>query len=161
MINSEPNTTNRHDVNRTPRGSSAGSIAAEADFQVPLSVATQTGGSAIRPASFTGPFAMKPTNNAISSEGQKTCSRAIDAFGFFARSIEDLQLVTDVFVLEDHGPLEDIAERSLSRCHEDSGMERVGPGTVAAMGKAATILESCGVKLNKSHFPQNLTIMAP
>src|SRR5580700_3465726 len=39
--NSGPNTTNTHDPNRTPGGSSAGSAAAVADFQVPLSLGTQ------------------------------------------------------------------------------------------------------------------------
>lgn len=90
MINSGPNTTNPHDPNRTPGGSSAGSAAAVSDFQVPLSVGTQTGGSVIRPASYTRIFGMKPTYNAISPEGMKTCSITIDTFGFFARSMEDL-----------------------------------------------------------------------
>ena len=72
VTNSGPETTNPHNPNRTPGGSSCGSAAAVADFQVPLSLGGQTGGSLIRPASFTGVFAMKPTHNAISPEGQKS-----------------------------------------------------------------------------------------
>ena len=42
-------TRNPHDPARTPGGSSSGSAAAVADFQVPLAIGTQTGGSVIRP----------------------------------------------------------------------------------------------------------------
>ena len=43
------------------------------DFQVPISLGTQTGGSTIRPGSYNGIFAFKPTHNAISREGLKMC----------------------------------------------------------------------------------------
>ncbi|PTD07630.1 Glutamyl-tRNA [Fusarium culmorum] len=98
-MNSGPETTNPHDPNRTPGGSSCGSAAAVADLQVPLSLGAQTGGSIIRPASFTGIFAMKPTFNAISIEGQKAFAPTFDTFGFFGRSIDDLKLLADVFSL--------------------------------------------------------------
>nr|ODN86714.1 hypothetical protein L203_03962 [Cryptococcus depauperatus CBS 7841] len=101
VVNSGPETTNPHDPNRTPGGSACGSAAGVADLHVPLSVGTQNGGSVIRPASFTGVFAMKPTFSAISVEGQKAFSPSFDSFGFFARGIEDLQLLADVFALQD------------------------------------------------------------
>lgn len=72
-----------------------------ADFQVPLSLETQTGCSVIRPASFTGIFVFKPTHNAISLEGAKAVAPTFDTIGFFARSIEDLELVADVFAQGD------------------------------------------------------------
>lgn len=50
---------NPRDFKRTPGGSSSGSAAAVADYHVPISVGTQTGGSMIRPGSFTGTFALK------------------------------------------------------------------------------------------------------
>jgi len=52
--NSGPNTTNPHDPNRTPGGSSAGSAAAVADFQVPFSIGTQTSRSVIPQKSTNG-----------------------------------------------------------------------------------------------------------
>lgn len=50
---------NPHDPRRTPGGSSSGSGAAVGDFQVPIALGTQTGGSTIRPASFNGTYALK------------------------------------------------------------------------------------------------------
>ncbi|PGH18783.1 hypothetical protein AJ79_00196 [Helicocarpus griseus UAMH5409] len=85
LTNSGPDNTNPHGPNRTPVGSSCGSAAAVADLQVSLSLGSQTGGSIIRPASFTGVFAMKPTWNAISLEGQKSFSPTFDTFGLFSQ----------------------------------------------------------------------------
>ncbi|EXK26561.1 amidase [Fusarium oxysporum f. sp. melonis 26406] len=66
-----PKTHNPHDPLRTPGGSSSGSGAAVADFQAPMALGTQTGGSLIRPASFNGLYGFKPTWNSVSREGQK------------------------------------------------------------------------------------------
>ena len=115
---------------------------------------TQTRGSIIRPASFTGIFAMKPTYNPISTEGQKTCSITLDTFGFFARSIEDLQLVADVFAFKDIVPPRDILLKEAHVAVTKTPMwHRAGTGTVAAMEKAAAILESCGTKVEQVSFP--------
>lgn len=50
---------NAHNANHTPGGSSSGSGAAVADFQVPVALGTQTIGSIIRPGSFNGVYALK------------------------------------------------------------------------------------------------------
>ena len=154
VTNSGPETTHPHDPARTPGGSSCGSAAAVADFQVPLSLGGQTGGSLIRPASFTGVFAMKPTHNAISTEGQKTFSPTFDTFGFMARSIQDLQVVADVFCLQDDEVPKDVALTEVSVALVKTPMwHRAGPGTIAAMRKAITILEHSGVRVEEVSFP--------
>lgn len=79
-----PPTCNPHDVTRSPGGSSSGSGAVVGDLQVPLALGTQTGGSTIRPASYNGVFALKPTWNAISREGLKMCKA-----GSFCSSLAD------------------------------------------------------------------------
>lgn len=71
VTDSGPNATNPHNPNRTPSGSSCGSAAAVADFQVTLSLGAQTGGSVIRPASYTGVFAIKPTTMPFCSKGKR------------------------------------------------------------------------------------------
>ncbi len=90
-------TANPHRTTHTPGGSSSGSAAAVADFQVPLALGTQTGGSIIRPASFCGIYGMKPTWNLVSREGAKMFSASLDTIGWFARSAADLGLLLEVF----------------------------------------------------------------
>ncbi|KAI3324582.1 amidase signature enzyme [Xylariaceae sp. AK1471] len=157
VTNSGPNTTNPHDPNRTPGGSSCGSAAAVADMQVPLSLGAQTGGSIIRPASFTGVFAMKPTYDAISTEGQKAFAPTFDTFGFFARSVDDLQLLADVFAIVDDEPPQDVPLERISVALMKTPMwESAGPGTITAMNEGAKILISCGVRVEEVSFPQGL-----
>ena len=92
-------TGNPIDPAHTPGGSSAGSAAAVADFHVPLTLSTQTGGSTIRPASYCGVTAMKPSFGLISTEGMKRYAPSFDTVGFHARSVADLALVAEVFDL--------------------------------------------------------------
>ena len=54
-------TRNPHDAAYSPGGSSSGSAAAVADFQVPVAFGTQTAGSVIRPAAYCGIVGYKPT----------------------------------------------------------------------------------------------------
>jgi amidase len=93
-------TKNPLDPTRTPGGSSSGSAAAVADFQAALALGTQTGGSTIRPGSFCGIYALKPTWNTVSREGLKMYSATCDTAGFYARSANDLMLVADAFNLD-------------------------------------------------------------
>ena len=97
-------TRNPHNLARTPGGSSSGSAAAVGDFHVPLALGTQTGGSLIRPASFCGVYAMKPTWNAVSAEGVKLISTTLDTVGWYGRSVADLALLADTFALQDDEP---------------------------------------------------------
>ena len=98
-------TRNPHDVRHTPGGSSSGSAAGVADLHVPLSFGTQTGGSLIRPASFTGVYAIKPTYGIVSNEGVKQYAPTLDTVGWYARCVADLELVAKAFRLPDieHG----------------------------------------------------------
>ncbi|MBO6755168.1 MAG: amidase [Roseibium sp.] len=89
-------TVNPHDPSRTPGGSSSGSAAAVAAYQVPLALGTQTNGSVIRPASFCGTYGFKPTRGVISRRGILQTSVSLDQVGVFARSLEDVALLTDV-----------------------------------------------------------------
>jgi len=77
------------DPSRTPGGSSSGSAAAVADFMVPLAFGTQTAGSLIRPASYCGIFAYKPTYNVIARAGAKPGADSLDTVGVYGRSVED------------------------------------------------------------------------
>lgn len=89
-------TCNPHDTSRTPGGSSSGSAAAVASYQVPLAVGTQTNGSVIRPASFCGTYGFKPTRGMVSRSGVLQTSQSLDQLGVFARNGEDVALLVDV-----------------------------------------------------------------
>lgn len=94
-------TRNPHDPNRTPGGSSSGSAAAVADYQVPVAVGSQTGGSMIRPGSFCGIYAYKPSYGTISRAGMFALSRVLDHPGIYARALADIALVGDVLMVKD------------------------------------------------------------
>ena len=85
-------TANPHQVRHTPGGSSSGSAAAVADFQVPLAFATQTAGSTIRPAAFCGVVGYKPSFNRINRAGLKFSAESLDTIGLLARHVEDVAL---------------------------------------------------------------------
>ncbi len=89
---------NPHDTTRSPAASSAGSGAAVADFMAPLSIGTQTAGSILRPASFSGAVGFKPTLDAIPYVGIRSYSRPLDVIGPLCRSVEDAQLFMHAFV---------------------------------------------------------------
>ena len=84
-------TTNPFDPTRTPGGSSSGSGAAVAARMVPATIGTQVGGSIIRPASYCGNFALKPTQGAI-NRGERQAT-SMSTHGPHAGSIEDMWLV--------------------------------------------------------------------
>ena len=94
-------TRNPHNVRHTPGGSSSGPAAAVGDLHVPLSFGTQTGGSLIRPASFNGVYAIKPTYGIVSNEGVKQYAPALDTVGWYGRCVADLELVAQAFRLPD------------------------------------------------------------
>lgn len=91
-------TRNPHNPGHTPGGSSSGSAAAVAAGMVPLALGSQTNGSIIRPAAFCGVLGFKPTHGLISRHGVMKLSRTLDHIGAFARSIEDVALVSETLV---------------------------------------------------------------
>ena len=85
-------TKNPVNPEHTPGGSSSGSAAAVRDGQVPLALGTQTGGSVIRPASFCGIHALKPTFGMVARYGVTLQADWLDTVGTYGRSIEDVAL---------------------------------------------------------------------
>ncbi|WP_332698299.1 amidase [Bosea sp. (in: a-proteobacteria)] len=83
-------TRNPHDPSASPGGSSAGSAAAVAAGLVPLAIGTQTGGSVIRPATYCGAAAIKPSYDLLPTVGVKPYSRSLDTLGLMAASADDL-----------------------------------------------------------------------
>src|SRR5712664_1720295 len=83
-------TLNPRNPQHTPGGSSAGSAAAVAAGMIPLALGTQTGGSVIRPASFCGCAAIKPSYRLLPTIGVKCYSWTLDTVGLFAAGVRDV-----------------------------------------------------------------------
>ncbi|UNI13383.1 hypothetical protein JDV02_000131 [Purpureocillium takamizusanense] len=144
----------------TPGGSSSGSAAAVADGQVPIALGTQTGGSIVRPGSFCGVWAFKPTWGLVSTEGVSRCSVTCDTVGFFANHVDDLELVARVFRLELDTP-----ERanSIKTPFEVRGArvamikthvwELAKPATRAAWQRARELLVAAGAQVEDVDLP--------
>ena len=94
-------TRNPHNPEHTPGGSSSGSAAAVAASMVPLALGSQTAGSTIRPGSFCGVYAFKPTHGLIPRTGVLQLSRTLDHVGLFARSVDDIALIAEQLVGDD------------------------------------------------------------
>ena len=86
-------TVHPHNPAHTPGGSSEGSAAGVADFQVPMGFGTQTGGSTIRPAAFCGVVGYKPSLGEFSWVGIKLQCQNLDTLGLICRSLDDIPLL--------------------------------------------------------------------
>jgi Asp-tRNA(Asn)/Glu-tRNA(Gln) amidotransferase A subunit family amidase len=93
-------TVHPHDARHTPGGSSSGSAAAVADFQVPVGLGTQTGGSTIRPAAFCGVIGYKPSFGEFSRVGIKMQCHNLDTLGVICRSLDDVALMRGVLLAQ-------------------------------------------------------------
>ena len=91
FASSDPTATvNPHNHGHTPGGSSSGSAAAVAAGMISLALGTQTGGSVIRPASFCGVAAIKPSYRLLPTVGVKCYSWTLDTVGLFAAGVRDV-----------------------------------------------------------------------
>jgi Asp-tRNA(Asn)/Glu-tRNA(Gln) amidotransferase A subunit family amidase len=118
-------TRNPRDLSRSPGGSSAGSAAAVAAGMAPLAFGTQTGGSVIRPASYCGVAALKPSFRLLPTVGVKIQSWTMDTLGLFGARIEDVAF-----------GLEAITGRGLRVDGRDFGAPTIGVMDVDFAGKA-------------------------
>ncbi len=147
-------TRHPRDPERSPGGSSAGSAAAVADWHVPLALGTQTAGSTMRPASFCGVFAMKPSWGAVSREGVKQYAPSLDTLTWFARSALDLGLLCDAFGLRDDAPPQpfSLAGARFALCRTPM-WGQAQPGTPEAMDAIAQALRAAGASVEALELP--------
>ena len=89
-----PATTNPHNRDFSPGGSSSGSAAAVAAGFVDAGLGTQTIGSIGRPAAFSGVAALAPTRGRVPRDGVELYSPSIDVVGAFARDCPTLRDVS-------------------------------------------------------------------
>jgi len=87
-------TRNPYDTDRTPGGSSSGSAAAVGAGMVPGALGTQTQASVIRPASYCGAYALKPSHNLLCYDGVAPLTPSMDTIGIFGADLEDVWGIT-------------------------------------------------------------------
>ncbi len=153
-------TGNPHDPRHSAGGSSSGSGAAVADCHVPLSLGTQTGGSLIRPASFNGTFALKPTWSTVSREGAKLYSATLDTVGWYGRSVADLRLLADLYDLPGE-PAESVppmAGLRIALCHSPV-WSHAEAATREALAEAARRLAAAGATVTPLELPDIFALL--
>jgi Asp-tRNA(Asn)/Glu-tRNA(Gln) amidotransferase A subunit family amidase len=87
-------TRNPHNLEHTPGGSSSGSAAAVAAGMVPIATGSQTAGSVIRPGSYCGVAAFKPSYKLIPTIGVKCYAWSLDTVGLYAANVADVAFAT-------------------------------------------------------------------
>lgn len=152
-VNYPGKTRNPLDPTRTPGGSSSGSAAAVADRMVPLALATQTTGSTIKPGSFCGVFAYRPTFGDIRLSGVMESSGACDAVGLYARTVEDIALHRDVLVNVKPEPLPDNVPAPRVGFARVPQWPRLDPSTQRLLEDAAQRLARAGAKVSEVALP--------
>lgn len=142
-------TVNPRNHAHTPGGSSSGSAAAVAAGMVSLALGTQTGGSVIRPASFCGVAAIKPSYRLLPTVGVKCFSWTLDTVGLFGAGVRDVALGlaamtkrTDLVVPSAvPAPRIGMVTQAFAGAPEPSGAEALQRAARAAEQAGATVRE--------------------
>jgi Asp-tRNA(Asn)/Glu-tRNA(Gln) amidotransferase A subunit family amidase len=104
---------------------------------VRVAFGTQTAGSVIRPASFCGVVALKPTFDVVPLVGVKALAPSFDTLGWYGRTIDDVAAVLDALSPPaDRAAvaLTDPVRLGLYLGHDAAGAE---PSTVAELRRVA------------------------
>jgi len=94
-------THNPYDYERIIGGSSCGSCAGVASSIAPFALGSDTGDSVRKPAGYGGIVGFKPTWSRVSRFGLFPFAPSLDSVGYFARSVYDIALLTNVLAGHD------------------------------------------------------------
>ncbi len=150
-----PNQTrNPLNLDHTPGGSSSGSGAAVGDYMVPIAFGNQTAGSLIRPASFCGICAFKPTRGITDLTGILPLEPTFDTLGYMGRSFDDLASFFAIVHDKEPSPLGDGLDRppriGLCRTPQWSHAEQA---SIDAVEGAAARLAALGAEVDEVTLP--------
>lgn len=159
-----PETRNPHNPAHGPGGSSNGSAACIADYMVPLALGSQTGGSMIRPASFCGVYAMKPTWGAVSVNGIRINCPSLDSVGWYGRDTVDLALMASLYELPGELP-DDEGVTSIAPADLRIGIcrspvwDRADSASADALEQAAVRLSQAGIRTTSLELPESFNAL--
>jgi amidase len=142
-------TVHPHNAEHTPGGSSSGSAAAVADFQVPLALGTQTGGSVIRPAAFCGVIGYKPSFGEFSRVGVKMQCHNLDTLGIICRSLEDVALLRGVLLAQQTHRVDRASAAPRVGFCRTPAWEHADRDTQALLQRTAEVLAAAGAKVRE------------
>jgi Asp-tRNA(Asn)/Glu-tRNA(Gln) amidotransferase A subunit family amidase len=142
-------TVHPHNPAHTPGGSSSGSAAAVADFQVPVGLGTQTGGSTIRPAAFCGVIGYKPSFGEFSRVGIKMQCHNLDTLGIICRSLEDVALMRGVLLAQDPHPVDRASAAPRIAFCRTPAWDHADPDTQALLERTASGLAAAGATVRE------------
>ena len=140
-------TTNPHNADHTPGGSSSGSAAAVADGHVPLAFGTQTGGSVIRPAAYCGVIGYKPTYGDFNRVGIKMQCHSVDTLGLMARTLDDIALYRAAVLKLPPVPVDRRTGAPRIGFCRSPVWDKAQPDTVALLERTAPVLSSKGASI--------------
>ncbi len=149
-------TRNPHNPDHTPGGSSSGSAAAVADWQVVLATGTQTGGSVIRPAAFCGVYGYKPTFGHFPVAGMKANTEWLDTIGAYARSLDDIALFRAALMAIPHRPIEKLETPPRIAVCFTPHKDEMQPEGIAAIEETAAKLRKAGAKVTDFEMPAEM-----
>jgi Asp-tRNA(Asn)/Glu-tRNA(Gln) amidotransferase A subunit family amidase len=167
-----PPTRNPWNLKCTPGGSSSGSAAAVACGMCLGALASQTGGSTTRPASYCGVASIKPSFGAVSSRGVVPLAPSMDHVGSMARCVWDLALLHETMAGEDwkdESTLQvDHPHVDLTACLDAGEAPRIGvlhglfddlaePAVRAMMEKTVHALQSAGAVIQNFALPPSFS----
>ena len=158
---------NPWDRSRWSGGSSSGSAAAVAAGLAVFTIGSETSGSIVTPASFSGVTALRPTYGLVSRYGAMALSWTLDKLGPFGRSAEDCGLILEAIAGKDgkdpgsagrsfyYTPqfARPVNELKIGYAAEDfSG--RADPAARAAFAAALGVLKEAGAQLEEASLPE-------
>jgi aspartyl-tRNA(Asn)/glutamyl-tRNA(Gln) amidotransferase subunit A len=147
-----PPTRNPWKTGRTPGGSSSGSAAALACGMCLGALATQTGGSITRPASYCGVASIKPTYGRVSTQGVLPLAHSMDHVGAMAGCVRDVAIVLQAIMGADasdlHGPGSTLPDLTASGATDKPRLGRVrGLFSRQADAAVTAIIDRAAAKL--------------
>ena len=163
-------TCNPWNLSRTASGSSSGSAVSVAARMVPVSIATQTGGSIIRPAAYLGVVGFSPTYGRVSRSGLLPRSFSFDTVGTISRSVDDTELLFYVMAGPDPRDPSTLLQRPPRRSRAapkgalrlrlvEDFLGRVTPDTSARFSAAIDRLAGRGARVQRARLPVALDVL--
>ena len=168
-------TCNPYSLSHNPGGSSGGEAALQACAGIPVSFASDTGGSIRTPAAFCGVFGHKPTPNIVSTHGadiqdpKYPVMESMQVLGPICRHAEDLKPILQVLVGDNAHLLQLDADVFLTKCKFFYLTSHVGGNAVSpvepevrhAIQRVVDYLEdNFGVTVKPLHIPELKNILS-